>query len=54
VTCDGFSAAYPAVEDEAGYAAEMNQMPKYVVSKTLHHPTWNNTTVLSANPVALQ
>jgi len=26
-------------------------MPKYVVSKTLHDPTWNNTTVLSGEPV---
>lgn len=30
----------------------MNAMPKYVVSKTLHDPTWNNTTVLSGDPVA--
>jgi dihydrofolate reductase len=30
----------------------MNGMPKYVVSKTLHNPTWNNTTVLSGDPVA--
>ncbi len=29
----------------------MNEMPKYVVSKTLHDPTWNNTTVLSGEPV---
>jgi dihydrofolate reductase len=29
----------------------MNQMPKYVVSKTLRNPTWNNTTVLSGDPV---
>ena len=30
----------------------MNAMPKYVVSKTLHDPAWNNTTVLSGDPVA--
>jgi len=30
----------------------MNEMPKYVVSKTLRDPTWNNTTVLSGDPVA--
>ncbi len=52
VTYDGFAAAWPAVEDEAGFAAKMNAMPKYVVSKTLHDPTWNNTTVLSGEPVA--
>ena len=52
VTYDGFAAAWPAIQDEAGFAAKMNQMPKYVVSKTLHNPTWNNTTVLSGDPVA--
>jgi len=51
VTYDGFAAAWPAIEDQAGFAARMNQMPKYVVSKTLHDPTWNNTTVLSGDPV---
>jgi len=50
VTYDGFAAAWPAVEDEAGFAAKMNEMPKYVVSKTLRDPTWNNTTVLSGDP----
>jgi dihydrofolate reductase len=52
VTYDGFAAAWPAIEDEAGFAAKMNEMPKYVVSTTLHDPTWNNTTVLSGDPVA--
>jgi dihydrofolate reductase len=52
VTYDGFAAAWPAIQDEAGFAAKMNEMPKYVVSKTLRDPTWNNTTVLSGDPVA--
>jgi len=52
VTYDRFAAAWPAVEDEAGFGAKMNAMPKYVVSKTLRNPTWNNTTVLSGDPVA--
>jgi dihydrofolate reductase len=52
VTYDGFAAAWPDVEDESGFAAKMNGMPKYVVSKTLRNPTWNNTTVLSGDPVA--
>ena len=52
VTYDGFAAAWPAVEDEAGFGAKMNEMPKYVVSKTLHNPAWNNTTVLSGDPAA--
>ena len=29
----------------------MNTMPKYVVSSTLTDPQWNNTTVLSGDPV---
>lgn len=52
VTYDGFAAAWPAIQDEAGFAAKMNQMPKYVISKTLHDPAWNNATVLSGDPVA--
>jgi dihydrofolate reductase len=52
VTYDGFAAAWPTIEDEAGFAAKMNEMPKYVVSQTLRDPTWNNTTVLSGEPVA--
>jgi dihydrofolate reductase len=51
LTYDGFAAAWPAIEDQAGFAAKMNQMPKYVISKTLRDPTWNNTTVLSGDPV---
>ena len=32
-------------------AARMNGMPKYVVSSTLEHPGWNNTTVLKGDVV---
>jgi dihydrofolate reductase len=46
VTYEGFAAAWPERSDEAGFAARMNEMPKYVVSSTLEEPTWNNTTVL--------
>jgi dihydrofolate reductase len=52
VTYDGFAAAWPTMEDEAGFAAKMNGMPKYVVSKTLRQADWNNTTVLAGDPVA--
>lgn len=30
-------------------AARLNSMPKYVVSSTLGHPAWNNTTVLKGD-----
>ncbi|MBO0729049.1 MAG: dihydrofolate reductase [Acidimicrobiaceae bacterium] len=32
-------------------ADRLNAMPKYVVSSTLKHPEWNNTTVLSGDVV---
>jgi dihydrofolate reductase len=52
VTYEGFAAAWPNMDDEQGFAAKMNSLPKYVVSKTLQDPTWHNTTVLSGDPVA--
>jgi dihydrofolate reductase len=33
-------------------ADRLNGKPKYVVSSTLHDPAWNNTTVLSGDPVS--
>jgi dihydrofolate reductase len=48
-TYEGFAAAWPTLEDEAGFADKMNSMPKYVYSTTLQDPTWNNTTVLSGD-----
>jgi dihydrofolate reductase len=51
-TYEGFAAAWPGREDEAGFATKMNSMPKYVVSSTLTDPSWENTTVLSGDFVA--
>ena len=34
-TYEGFAAAWPQMNDEAGFAEKMNTMPKYVVSSTL-------------------
>jgi len=50
-TYEGFAAAWPDRDDEAGFAEKMNGMPKYVVSNTLENPTWNNTTVLKGDGV---
>src|SRR5215510_15877296 len=36
-----FAARWPSRSGE--YAGRLNSMPKYVVSSTLEHPTWNNT-----------
>jgi len=48
-TFEGFAAAWP--EREGEFADKFNSMPKYVVSKTLGDPGWNNSTVLSGDPV---
>jgi dihydrofolate reductase len=52
VTYEGFAAAWPTMEDEAGFAEKMNGMPKYVVSSTLERADWQNTTILSGDPTA--
>jgi dihydrofolate reductase len=48
-TYEGFSSAWPAREGE--FADKINSMPKYVVSSTLTEPAWDNTTVLSGDPI---
>jgi dihydrofolate reductase len=47
VTYEGFAAAWPTMEDGAGFAEKMNAMPKYVVSSSLREASWENTTILS-------
>lgn len=49
VTYEGFAAAWPKMQNE--FADQLNGMPKYVVSSTLHDPEWTNTTVLSGDLV---
>ena len=46
VTYEGFAAAWPERDDEAGFAKKMNEMPKYVISTTLEEATWQNTSIL--------
>ena len=46
VTYEGFAAAWPTMEDGAGFAEKMNGMPKYVVSSTLQEASWENSTIL--------
>src|SRR6266851_1771946 len=53
VTYEGFAAAWPAMEEQAGeFGKKMNAMPKVVVSTTLAEATWNNTTIISGNLAA--
>jgi len=47
VTYEGFADAWPSRSGE--FADKFNNMPKYVVSSTLHDPDWNNTTVLGGD-----
>jgi dihydrofolate reductase len=46
VTYESFAGAWPDRDDEAGFAAKMNAMPKYVVSSTLGEVAWENSTLL--------
>jgi dihydrofolate reductase len=48
-TYEGFAAAWPKMDDEAGFAEKMNGMPKYVFSSTLEQADWENSTVLSGD-----
>jgi dihydrofolate reductase len=47
VTYEGFAAAWPTIE-AGDFGVKFNEMPKFVVSKTLKDPEWNNSTVLDS------
>jgi len=49
-TYDYLAARWPSRDGE--WADRLNGMPKYVVSSTLEHPDWNNSTILAGDPVA--
>ncbi len=51
-TYEGFAEAWPSRTDEFGFADKMNTMPKFVVSKTLDGPEWNNSTVIKGDIAA--
>lgn len=48
-TYDGFAAVWPAVNSPM--ADRMNALPKYLASRTITEPVWNNTTLLGDNLV---
>ena len=50
VTYEGFAEAWPSRDGE--FADKFNAMPKHVVSSTLEHPEWNNSTVLEGDLAA--
>ena len=49
VTYEGFAAAWPSRTGE--FSDKMNNMAKYVVSTTLKHADWNNSTLIKNNVV---
>lgn len=50
VTYEGFAAAWPAAEDDEGFAERMNKLPKYVVSTSLKRTEWNARLITSHVP----
>jgi dihydrofolate reductase len=49
VTYEAFARAWPTMTGE--FADRFNSMPKYVVSSTLKHADWNNSTILSGDVI---
>lgn len=47
VTYQISAAFWPSAPKEGGFADLMNQLPKYVVSRTLPHAEWQNSTIIS-------
>ena len=52
-TFEAFRGYWPAQsEDPTGITDELNTMDKYVVSTTMTDPQWQNSTIISNDPVA--
>lgn len=45
-TYRGFAAYWPGKTDEAGFGGRINQLPKYVVSRSLQSTEWENSHIL--------
>lgn len=50
-TYESFAAAWPDRTDETGFADQMNDLPKYVVSTSLKETEWTNSTIIDGNVV---
>lgn len=51
-TFEDFRSYWPAqTDDKTGITAYLNKVEKYVVSSTMTNPNWQNSTVLSGDPV---
>ena len=51
LTYEGFARAWPTMEGTGEFGVKMNTMPKYVVSTTMEHGDWENTTLIRGNVV---
>jgi class 3 adenylate cyclase/dihydrofolate reductase len=51
VTYEIFAAFWPSAPKDEGFADRMNDIPKYVVSRTLETASWRNSTVIRGDPV---
>ncbi len=51
VTYDGFAAYWPSADPEDPFTKQMNEAEKYVVSNSLTHADWQNTTVITGEDV---
>lgn len=49
VTYQAFAEAWPSRTDEEGFADRFNIYPKHIVSTTLKHAGWNNSTMIKEN-----
>ena len=49
---DEWSSYWPGQGPEVPFSEFINTIPKYVLSSTLKHPTWQNTTVISGDVAA--
>jgi len=50
-TYEGFAAAWPQRDRSDPFTDKINSMPKFVISSTLSDPEWENSTVLSGDPI---
>src|SRR2546428_2101288 len=44
-----WAAFWPTAPDEGGFATQVNDLPKYVVSNTLKEANWSNSTIISGD-----
>ena len=49
---DEWSSYWPGQGPDVPFSEFINTIPKYVLSSTLKHPTWQNTTVISGDVAA--